>query len=280
MIEVAAPQEPFTLGDIGKLLDQKLSPISEFLEQIKVDFGAFKESVRKELQEMGCKLQKFETETGKTTGRIEQLEKDSLALKSGGISKSVISGSARDNTIAIGKVPNASTIDQAKDWTREFCTKAGLPQPLEVFSKGDFKGLAFAKCMSETHREQLIASINSSSGETWANQDRPIDVRTAWGTLMGFKRILLGWGYNKACIKIDAVSGSLSVAGKEVLKVTVQDYVLNLAWSDGQWEEWGDLQKSSELTKLKDSGQEKLDRAKANASVTFKGAGKGPAASG
>ena len=93
--------------------------------------------------------------------------------------------------------------------------------------------------------------------------------------------MLVQWGYNKKSIHVDPDLGVLSVAGNEVLKVTVKDFVLTLVWSDGQWEQWGDLQKSAELATLKNNNQEKLDRAKANvSSAAYKGKGKGPEGSG
>ena len=104
-----------------------------------------------------------------------------------------------------------------------------------MLSKGDFKGFLFVKCLNVGHREQLIRCIARAPGDAWADQDRPIDVRTAAGTLFGVKRMLTQWGYNKSCINVNEDAGSLSVAGTGVLKVTVQDFVLIMSWCDGQW---------------------------------------------
>ena len=267
-----------TLADIGKLLDQKLSPVTESLESLRGDLTNFKESVRKELQDMGCKLKDFETTSTETSSRMTQIEKEIAALKVGGPPKSDVFNE-RANTIVIGKLPNKITLDEAKDWIQKICSDAGLPPPVDVYSKGDFKGLLFAKCMSGAHRDQLIANISIAPGDSWAQQDRPLDTRTACGTLFGFKRMLCEWGYNKSCIKVDPDTGTLSVAGKEVLKVAVKDFVLSLTWSDGQCEEWGDLQDSTELATLKDVGQDKLNKAKSFGSGEIKGKGKGPSAS-
>ena len=117
--------------------------------------------------------------------------------------------------------------------------------------------------------------ISNTPGDTWANQDRPVDVRTATSALFGIKRMLVQWGYNKHAIHVDTTKGTMNVAGKEVLKVVVQDFVLTLTWSDGQWEQWSALQSAPELSSLKEASQGRLDRAKANASIDFKGKGKG-----
>ena len=70
------------------------------------------------------------------------------------------------------------------------------------------------------------------------------------------------WGYSAACVKYDAEAGTLNVAQKEILKVTVMDYKLTLQWTDGEWEAWDDLQTSSELTLIKKEVQDKLSFAK------------------
>ena len=69
-------------------------------------------------------------------------------------------------------------------------------------------------------------------------------------------------------------ASTLTVAGKEVVKAEVQDYKLTLTWIDRDWEEWHELQQSSDLADVKKDAQEKLDRVKAYS--TSKGKGKGP----
>ena len=123
--------------------------------------------------------------------------------------------------------------------------------------------------------EQVIASINRTIGDTWANFDRPIDVRTTAGTLAGFKKMLVKqWGYNSGCVKYDPDAGTLSVANKEVLKVKVTDFELILQWTDGEWESWEALQSSEELSSIKSSA--KINLQKAKEFTTSKGKGKQP----
>ena len=81
------------------------------------------------------------------------------------------------------------------------------------------------------------------------------------------------WGFNKACIKVDAPTSLLSVAGKDIFKVRIADYTLNLQWFDGEWENWDSLQASTELAAIKSSAQQKLNNSKA---ANSKGKGKGP----
>ena len=132
--------------------------------------------------------------------------------------------------------------------------------------------------MSETHRDQLIASVNNESksgaAKTWANVDRPIDIRTAEAALFGIKRMLVQWGYNKPAIRVNKDTRTLSVANQDIVKATVVDFVLRLEWCDGQWEQWQDLQSSPDLSSVTVAAQGKLDKAKNAASGAAKGKGK------
>jgi hypothetical protein len=108
----------------------------------------------------------------------------------------------------------------------------------------------------------------------WAKSDRPIDVRTAEGALLGIKRMLVSWGYTKSAVRVNTDTCTLSVCGTQVAKASVVDYMLKLEWCDGQWEQWQDLQSSGDLADLKGGAQEKLNKAKNAASVAGKGKGK------
>ena len=74
--------------------------------------------------------------------------------------------------------------------------------------------------------------------------------------------MLVEWGFGKSSVYVNTDTGTLSVGGKEVLKVSAHDFVLTLSWCDGQWEQWEDLQTSMELSALKQRGQGELARAK------------------
>ena len=110
----------------------------------------------------------------------------------------------------------------------------------------------------------------------WAKMDQPIDQRTVDNVFFGFKRVLVDWKYNKRCIRVDTDAKVLKVAGKEILKVAVQDYKLILQWQDSEWQQWEDLQTAAEFTKIQSDAQTKLERAKDFASEESKGKGKGP----
>ena len=85
--------------------------------------------------------------------------------------------------------------------------------------------------------------------------------------LYGMKKMLIGWGYSKGCVKVDPESSTLFVAERAIVKATISDFTLSLRWADGEWESWEDLQSSSELAAVKDTAKSKLDKAKQAAKV-------------
>ena len=260
------------------MLDKKLNPINDSIANLVADLSSFKKIMHQELQNYGLKLTTVESETLKMSARVKKLEDDmqALALRD----PSVGSPTERAKIVVMGNIPSSTKLDDAKAWVAKVCKDAGIPQPIDIYSKGEFKGVVFAKCITEAHRDQIISVVSNGSmtsvPKTWAKADRPVDVRTAEGALFGFTRMLVDWGYNKSCIKIDTNTATLSVAGTSILKASVTDYVLTLSWCDGQWEHWSELQVSPELRELKHNSQEKLERAKASVPSNSKGKGKSP----
>ena len=81
-------------------------------------------------------------------------------------------------------------------------------------------------------------------------------------------------------MQVDTTAHSLSVAGAEILKTTVEDGKLKLMWADGEWEQWQELQSwEGGVNDIVKSQQEKLDQSKASASAGKgkKGRGEKPA---
>jgi hypothetical protein len=286
--------EPVTLDAIAKLLDDKfdkrLLPISASIDKLTQDLGIFKTKMNDELAAMGLNLKQVQAQGSEAVEKVAKLEKDMQDLKDGTqaeITKSLnalqldAAGKTDTNlTVVIGNIPAATTLEHAANWVTKRCVETGVPQPVEIFTKSEtFAAIAFAKCTSASHRDNLIASVrNAPTGslpKQWANVDQPINIRTAASVLFAFKRLLGDWGYNKKSVWVDTEKLVLSVAGKEVMKTVVENYVLKISWCDGEWEEWSDLQSAGEFITLKSTAQGRLDKMK-DFKGDAKGKGKGP----
>ena len=88
------------------------------------------------------------------------------------------------------------------------------------------------------------------------------------------KKMLVSWNFNAACVKYDIHAGVLAVAGREIVKVHVQDFALKFQWCDGEWQKWEELQGSPEMAEIATKAKARLEKAKARASN--KGKGRGP----
>ena len=68
--------------------------------------------------------------------------------------------------------------------------------------------------------------------------------------------------FNNKSVWVDKDEHTVKVEKEEVMKTMDDHFVLKIQWCDGKWEEWGDLQSSSEFSSLKANAQKKLDRVK------------------
>lgn len=285
----ALPEQGLTLKAFEQLLDKKLDPVHQFLQQIHLDLNAFKASVRQEFENVGLQISSVETQAKEALIRVEQLEKDLATLK---VSETTVPkgiDNPRALSAVVGNIPNVSSIEEAKAWLDQHCKSFGVvaPSASDVFSKGPFSNLVFVKCQNEAHRDRLIQSIrdvakqarqtnqpNSSSSQLFAKIDRALDARTVEGALYAMKKMLISWNFNPTCIKYDLNKGVLSVAGREIVAIKVDNFSLRFEWCDGEWQTWSELHESNEMAEIKGKAEARLEQAKARASN--KGKGKGP----
>ena len=65
------------------------------------------------------------------------------------------------------------------------------------------------------------------------------------------------------------------MAGTEVMRTSVDNYVLKIQWCDGDLGEWSDLQLAPEFLTMTSTAQQRLDKVKGFKGES-KGKGKGP----
>eukprot|EP00435_Cladocopium_sp_Y103_P044086 s179_g12.t1 len=285
----APAEQSITLKAFENLLDQKLVPMHHFLQQIHLDLNAFKDSVRKEFDSVGLHVTAIEEQAATTMSRLEQLEKEISNLKINGNASAKEAANPRPLSMVIGNIPKASSLEEAKAWLIKHCNSTKIPAPTDsqVYSKGTFSGLLFVKCQSETHRESLIQSIREVAKETqepnaggsgssrlFAKVDLTFDARAVESTLYAMKKMLISWHFHAACLKYDLQQGSLTVAGREIVRLKVDNFSMIFEWCDGEWEKWNELHESTELADIKSKAGDRLQKAKDR--VNSKGKGKGP----
>ena len=284
--KVDADKDQSLLSNIAKLLDEKLElkldPMNKKLDSLLQDFTDFKQTVRKELESVGTQIATLDAASKTTADKMKNLEDQMAQLKNGGGNTVKGDGKSQSGTALVGNIPGAGDLKQAQEWIIKLCKSENLVPPADIYIKSDkFEGFVFTRYGSEKERDDLIERIQktSTAGSSttgskrlYAKPDLPLDMRTADSTLFAIKRMLASWGFAKNCIQVDTAASTLSVAGKEIVKITVKEFKLILEWQDGEWETWEALTTSEELTSLTTERQSKLDKAKAFA--TNKGKGK------
>ena len=149
-----------TLNAIQQLLDRKLDPTHQFLQQISLDLKAFK--VRMEFEGMGLRVAEAENQISNSMARVVELEQQLGKMKATlEQSPRREPGNPRYLSVVVGNIPNASSLDEAKDWLDKHCRSCGIdpPSPSDVYVKGSYSNLIFLKCQTESHRDRLIQSI-------------------------------------------------------------------------------------------------------------------------
>ena len=89
--------------------------------------------------------------------------------------------------------------------------------------------------------------------------------------LLGLRRQLNTWGFDRRAVKVDDDNLSLAVLGKTVATARVKGGRIEIEWLDPTWGMWKDLQDAPEFKKLIEDNNERLARAAEN----VKGGGKG-----
>ena len=257
---------------------QELKAVAGSVSQLTLDLNEFRQQTKTELTSMGLRVKTIEETHSDVQSQISELQKNFESFKLGNPTHTESSVHPGNLTVISGNLPNAESVEKAQEFIRKMCVSAGIPQPADVFPKGEYKGLIWAKCTSISQRDVLISKIRNTAGEAgkkpWSKIDLPIDKRTAESTLFAFKRMLMEWGFANKAVRVDTDSCVLKVMDKEILKAKVSDFTMQLQWCDGEWETWQELQSSTEFDTLRKDAQDKLNRAKEWATDGGKGKGK------
>lgn len=293
-----------TLESIGDLLDKKLSPLKNSVESVKDDLTSFKTAVASKIDSTNARVDKVSDEVVHLKNRSKAMEQgldeikgkfaefeavggpsdESLAQKVESLEKSIqglrmapiITGIA---TSVVGGLQDASSGEVAKQWLKVKLGQKGIEGFIDVYFKGDFKGLLFMKFSPLAMRDAAMLKFNAtknmfSTKVSYMNPQLPIQERAPNTFLNGLKKLLVQWEFTAASVSWDSEKQTLDIEKKTVLKASVKDFVLVLDWVDPSYGTWTDLVDNSEFQALIASVQSKLDAEKRRVA---KGKGKGPA---
>ena len=183
-------------------------------------------------------------------------------------------------TVLFGGMHDLS-FEAAKDFIDTSMKTLQLPTPAIVYYKGDdFAGTIFAKFETLRAANEVVTKVSQSTikANVWCKKDLPLETRCPLSVLLGLRRQLINWGFNRRAIRVKDDTLSMTIEGKPILTATTSSDQVSLDWLDQTWKEWKELQDSAELKLLIDRANDTLKNA---AAKRTKGDGKGkPAGTG
>ena len=90
-------------------------------------------------------------------------------------------------------------LDAAKAWANDEVAGAGLTRPTELYHKGAFNGVLFARFAAEDGREKFVQAARVGhwavdGNKVRARADQPLDARAVGLFLFGLNKQLVEWG--------------------------------------------------------------------------------------
>ena len=143
----------------------------------------------------------------------------------------------------------------------------------EIYAKGDFNGILFAKFDSQNLRNQSVerfrkASLSRNGQRCWATEDSPIEERACKNFLFGVKNLLLEWNYGKFEIWVDVKKFEIYFGEDELIASVSVTPEKEMEFSYG--EGWENYLREGKLDKIISKAKEMLSRSLG----TTKGKGK------
>ena len=171
--------------------------------------------------------------------------------------------------------------DGWKDWVTSLLAQQGL-HPQEVYWKGDWNGMLWAKFNNESERDKAVKVLKGCGlgAGGWAGVDRVLEDRVVGSFLLGLKRHLVDWGFDRKEVRVDLDKDPATTTvgkgkdGKPVITARVRGGKMEVDWVDATWGEWEELTSSSEYRALISKAAEKLGKSSGGGSA---GKGKGKA---
>lgn len=169
-------------------------------------------------------------------------------------------------TMVIGGLGIDGGKDAATEWVQTKCTEIADCKPKEVFSKGDYKGMLFAKFLSKEQRDTSVQKLRKASpsrdqNRTWFTEDAPVEERQCLAVLFGVKRFLIDeWGYDKFAFWIDKSSMAMyyGINNDYIFSCVVRDSILHIDYGM----EWEDFIRDTNLDELVEKANTAISRSR------------------
>ena len=118
------------------------------------------------------------------------------------------SNSSYHLTSLFGNLDFINNEEAAKVWLKAKLHDLGVTPPSDIYAKGDFQNMLFAKFGTTVERDNAVLKMwksNFKIGDktVWSRPDLPIDQRVPQAFLFALKKQLLQWNYTKEECYVD-----------------------------------------------------------------------------
>ena len=152
-----------------------------------------------------------------------------------------LTDSMRKGFVAIiGNLSTTSSEKEAKQWVLDKITAVSAPTPVDIFCKGDFRGLLYAKFDSSIVRDKFIekmkgTTLKQGSSRIWVDEARSLDDQSLRGFLFGLKKLMVTWDYEKRDLWVDTDTCALSFGTDTVATAQITDNGkgIEVVWGNG-----------------------------------------------
>jgi len=305
MAEVALPATPIaarayrgeiTMEALEGLLDRKINPINDNIQNLQTQMGKFETEIKVEVRAVQTRVSKVEDNVKMQDLRIRKIEgmmhegaseaamstaqmtaaqiqtlRTDVEERIGNIEKAMKDGNTLDgksSSITFGGFPQSGDGEAEALWIENELKRLRLEPPSGIYFKGDeFNGLLFAKFATRTAATAAMNMFNKvprtyQTIKVKCKPDLALEPRVCRSFLLGLRYNLIQWGtFDKKAVKVDDENFSMTVFGAPVVSVKVHEDSLKLEWLDSSWATWNELMESAELAALTKTGNEKLQRA-------------------
>ena len=276
----ASSGSQITMEALENLFDRKLGAVRYEIEQLKIqdvckkDFEAGLAPLSKDVNVLKGEMKQIDAglRTAQATAEAAKASVEAIRnefeqrIQSMNTSIPATPQSrARHSTVLFEGFENG--FETACEFINSELDKAKIQRPSTQFYKGDeFKGQVFCKFPEGQAADHTLTTFSArplqhDGVHILCKPDLPIDKRVCLSFILGLRRQLIKWGFERYYLKVEDSIPMLGVSGQPVVKVTVNDGKIDIEWMDSTWANWSDLLQTPEFVKLTEDNNKRLSSA-------------------
>ena len=294
-VEPQTPERatPVTLESIGALLRGEINPVMNTITNLERQMATMNlaaerrfSAIESKIADSTARIQKLEDSMAQGAtprsddslwSKLTLMEQEIASLKTSG--DHAEDGYCRERTVIIGGLGTLSSVEEAKKWITDQLWHLYGPQPGDIFTKGDFKSVIFAKFASKGQRDTAAnllqkARMTEGGSPVWARPDHPLEMRVLRSLVFGTKYVMKQWGYSGLWADAEEGTGVLWYGSDLVFSVKIVDRNLSIDYGPG-WEEFLNDDGFPDFTDKLAALNNKLQQARPLNKGVPKGTGKG-----